>query len=115
MGQWTKEQFKRHLSDQSAISARAKGGAGKGGAVVQKSQANDSAQPKSARKPKRKSVNDANHPAGGEGKDEVTGGRYRVRFILCVSNRQRRDGFGMSETIADCLVRAIGRFLEPNP
>ena len=36
--------------------------------------------------------------------------QYIVRFVFLVSDRKRRDGYGMSETVADCLIRAIARF-----
>lgn len=47
-----------------------------------------------------------------EKENESFGGTYYVRFVFLVSDHRRRDGFGMSETVADCLVRALRRFAE---
>lgn len=37
---------------------------------------------------------------------------YSLRFVFLVSDKHRRDGFGMAETVADCLIRAVRRFIE---
>lgn len=42
-----------------------------------------------------------------DGKSHPT---YRVSITWLVSDRRRRDAWGMSETIADCIVSAFRRF-----
>lgn len=42
--------------------------------------------------------------------DGRAGERYFVRVIFRVSDNRKRDAFGMLETVADCLVRAVRRF-----
>lgn len=34
----------------------------------------------------------------------------RISITWLVSDKRRRDGWGMAETIADCIVAAFGRF-----
>src|SRR5688572_3095470 len=43
------------------------------------------------------------------------GKRYRLRVIFRVSDQRRRDAFGMLETVADILIRAVRRFNPPDP
>lgn len=40
------------------------------------------------------------------------GGRYSVCIIFRVSDRRKRDGFGMAETVADAIIGAVRRFRE---
>lgn len=45
-----------------------------------------------------------------EAPHERSGKRYAIRVVFRVSDNRRRDAFGMLETVADCLVRAVRRF-----
>lgn len=51
------------------------------------------------------------HPRQDKEANATAGRGYSVRFVFRVSDKRRRDGFGMSETAADCLIRAIRRFV----
>lgn len=58
----------------------------------------------------------AGQPSGDvdNGPEETTGDervhpRYRTRFVICVSDRRRRDADGAISTVLDCLVRAARR------
>ncbi len=37
--------------------------------------------------------------------------RFRITIVWLISDKRRRDSWGMSETIADCIVSASRRFL----
>jgi len=66
----------------------------------------------------------ASHPGQEHGKDadadrtsrkqvDGTGYRkYRVAVVFRLSDRRRRDPTGMFETVADVLIRAVGRFMQ---
>ena len=49
--------------------------------------------------PKEKGMDGKSHP------------QYRVTITWLISDRRKRDSWGMSETIADCVVSASRRFL----
>lgn len=46
--------------------------------------------------------------------DGLTRGRYSTGFVFRVSDRRIRDSFGMSESVADALIRAVRRFNLPD-
>lgn len=50
------------------------------------------------------------HPKKDKGQNAVAGKRYFVSITFRVSDKRKRDAFGMLETVADCLVRAVRRF-----
>lgn len=50
------------------------------------------------------------HKPKGEEANAVPRKRYRVNVVFLVSDKRTRDAFGMLETVADCLVRAVRRF-----
>lgn len=50
------------------------------------------------------------HAKKDKGQDAVAGKRYFVSIIFRVSDKRKRDAFGMLETVADCLIRAVRRF-----
>ncbi len=57
----------------------------------------------------------ANLDAGQNQKtDGPPGVRYSVRVVFLVSDRRRRDAFGMLETVADVLIRALRRLNPPD-
>lgn len=56
---------------------------------------------------------DANPDTGQDKKaDGCPRKRYLVTVIFLLDDNRKRDAFGMLETVADCLVRAIRRFCE---
>lgn len=55
------------------------------------------------------------HRSKAQEADGRTGGRYHVSIVFMVSDRRKRDAFGMLETVADALVRAVRRFNSGNP
>lgn len=51
------------------------------------------------------------HRAASQATDGSPRKSYRVRFVFLLSDRKRRDGFGLSETVADCTIRTLRRFV----
>lgn len=50
------------------------------------------------------------HRSEAQEADERAGRCYHVRVVFLVSDRRKRDAFGMLETVADALIRAVRRF-----
>lgn len=80
------------------------GGDGRRDSVVQESQTRGD-QPRDRK-------TDELYRGEGEAPESGLGGGYSIEFTFLLSDRRRRDGWGMCETVADCLVRAVRRFLE---
>jgi hypothetical protein len=70
--------------------------------VIQKHEENH---PPAKRTPK------PNHRPKEKAMDERCGGPVRIAITWRVSDKRRRDAWGMAETIADCMVAAFGRLV----